>query len=192
MQLVPPRRRGEKLNVSEPGFRQPRCQHDPAPENMPLVQAVTEFSPTNVLLNSMENPTIAEPGLVSAVISAVGKTIPAITEFLLSYTDAHADLDRVSRELSSLSTSLSILRARSPAGNDGDGVGECRLSGNLQALVQDCKATVSLVDELLVDSRGPLASLRWMTDGKSKAAELTSRLVSHNSYLQIAVDTANM
>ena len=127
----------------------------------------------------------------AALLSTIFQVSISISGFVRDVRDARKDMDQVSRELSSLTTSLSSLRDDSADPNLSL---PPSLEQNLLAVVQNCSDIVRDIEALLskVAGGGTLKSIYWTMFGRADMEKLRSNLEAHKSAFNIALDLLAM
>lgn len=126
--------------------------------------------------------------------TAIGKAAMAISNFISDVKDAKGDLERVSRELSSLESSIETLTTlnKSPALKALNVSQE--LKHNLYTVLRACKSNVTEIERLLLKLRssGTRGKLEWTTSGKGEMNKLRSSLETNKMSLGLALSMINL
>jgi hypothetical protein len=124
-----------------------------------------------------------------ALLTAVANTSKVVTGFIRDVREARGDLDAVSRELSSLTTILELLKEDVTNGDGGSIPNTLQIQ--IKGILVNCKSVVSDIDSRL-GKYGKSQTKRiayWtMGGGKDEVTKLRSTLEAHKTALDIALD----
>jgi len=126
-------------------------------------------------------------GLLSAIATATVR----INGFVRTARDARADLDDVSRELSSLRTVLELIQAKA---EDSQNQLPETIVNHLCEVLTNCSGAVADIEKILkkYDKNDALTSSRWALSGKGDVEKLRSHLEAHTSALSLVLDMMNL
>ena len=127
---------------------------------------------------------------IASLLTTVIKTSISITTFVRTVRGARKDLEHVTRELSSLQLSLSMLsedceEIELPAS----------LEGNLRNVLKNCEVVVSEIERTLQkmkDGSTLAKRIEWSISAQSEIDKLRSNLEAHKASLDITLEAISM
>ena len=128
-----------------------------------------------------------------ALVTAVLNTSKVVTGFIRDVREARGDLDAVSRELSSLTTILELLKEDTTEENST--LIPKTLKIQITGILVNCTSVVSSIKyELYKPDKSRMEKIAYWTlgGGKGEMAKLRSTLEAHKTALDIALDLLSM
>jgi hypothetical protein len=125
-----------------------------------------------------------------ALISAVGKTALAISDFVQSCREAKDDLATVSTQLSELQSILKLLKDSSALVDEDPDIKPLKIQ--ILSIISNCNGVLLDIQKVLKGLTGRTASIKWVAFGKKEVTALRVLLDNHRGSLSIAVQLVSM
>ena len=128
-----------------------------------------------------------------ALLTAVANTSKVVTGFIRDVREARGDLDAVSRELSSLTTILELLKEDVTDGDGGSIPNTLQIQ--IKGILVNCESVVSDIESKLgKHGKSKTKKITYWTlgGGKDEVTKLRSTLEAHKTALDIALDLLAM
>ena len=120
-----------------------------------------------------------------ALITAVGKTSIAVTDFVRSCREARADLIAVTKELTELQTVLELLRDNSAIMDERQDIEPLKIQ--ILSIIANCNSVLLTIEKALGSLQGRTGTIKWVAFGKKEVAGLRMSLEAHRGSLSLAV-----
>ncbi|KAH7408855.1 hypothetical protein BKA64DRAFT_663677 [Cadophora sp. MPI-SDFR-AT-0126] len=125
-----------------------------------------------------------------ALISAVGKTALAISDFVQSCREAKDDLATVSTQLSELQSILKLLKDSSALVDEDPDIKPLKIQ--ILSIISNCNGVLLDIQKVLKGLTGRTASIKWVAFGKKEVTALRVLLDNHRGSLSIAVQLVSI
>jgi hypothetical protein len=126
-----------------------------------------------------------------ALLTAVGKTTVAVTNFIRGCREARADLTAVAAELSQLAVVLELIKDDT-AVTGHDHILPESLQLQIRSIVGNCAAVIDKIDAALQSYGTRMAAARWTIYGKSEVAGLRMSLEAHRGSLNLVLELVSV